>query len=530
MKKNLLLALGLVLLLVGLFFLGRYFVQSKIDSFLKKEINAKLGETYTFDYQGSEWRVFDGSLAVKDLLLKGNSTDSTSWKVEVDRAEMFGFNPWPFITEKVFRVDSVLIHSPSIKITNFNTEAEKDGKSNPKNSNPAQISFGKISLSEGHLVYDPDGPEHLETKFRFETTNFSIDKSRIGNVLTWENAKVELDDVFYQFGDSIYTAEIEQLNYGSQSGNFTFSNTRLSSRLNIAEFSREHGWRKGMFAAEIPKIVVSKPVNFSDSIGFIPMVELFDPRVNLKKDLRFPLPDRITELPQTFLATSKLCFEVDTVRVNNGAFSVNINHDSNGESEITFEDVNANLSNFQNTKPSMPAYSFSAEALFMGEANLNMKTSYHYGNLNPFNIEGRLSSVSLSFMDEFLQRSAGVEITEGKLKSLEFKMNGNDYGVSGDVEMRYENLKLDVVDKETREKKKFLSKLADLLGGLVFWKENPDKSELRIGIIKLERDVRKGFAAQWVDGLLDGVISTILRIDPEKLERTKQKIQEKRDD
>lgn len=519
-----------MLLLVGIFFFCRYFVQSKIDSFLKQEINAKLGETYTFDYQGSEWRVFDGSLAIKNLFLKRNSTDSTSWKVEVDRAEMFGFNPLPFIRQKIFRVDSVLIDSPSIKITNFNTEARKEDGSESENSNPAQISFGKIFLNEGHLVYDPDGPEHLETKFRFETTNFSIDKGRIGNVLTWENAEVELGDVFYQLSDSIYTAEIDQLTYGSQSGDFTFSNTRLSSRLNITEFSREHGWRKGMFAAEIPKIIVSKPVNFSDSIGFIPMVELFNPRVNLKKDQQFPLPDRITELPQTFLATSELCFEVDTVRVNNGAFTVNITHDSNSESEITFEEVNADLSNFQNTQPSMPAYSFTAEALFMGEARLNLETSYHYGNLNPFDIQGRLSSVSLSFMDEFLQRSAGVEITEGELQSLEFKMNGNDFGVSGDVEMRYQNLKLDVVDKETREKKKFLSKLADLLGGLIFWKENPDKSELRIGIIELERDVRKGFVAQWVDGLLDGVISTILRIDPEKLERTKQKIREKKDE
>ncbi len=529
MKKNFLIALSVFVILAGAAFGSYYFIESKIDHFLKSEIRKKLGDEYTFDYQATEWSVFESSVAVKELLLEKKSSGTSNWKVEVNLAKMFGFKPLVFIKENAFRVDSVLIGSPEIKITNFNTSGQKKESKGIDEETSAEISFGRISLTEGRLTYNPEGPENLQTGFEFETTDLTIDQERIGNILTWKDAFVILNDIRYNFSDSVYQARVERITYASQSEEFSILNTSLTANQGISEFSRKFGWRKGMFSAEIPEITIEKPVNFSDSVGFIPKIHIQKPRAGLKKDLGFPLPDRITDLPQMLITDLSPCIQIDSIEVSDGEFIVGIKHENGNETELYFSDIHAQLTNFQNVKPDLPAFTFNADAIFMNEAELTLSTSYTYGNLDPFTISGNLQSVSLSFLDEFLKSSAGVELKEGVLHELDFAMNGNTYGVSGTVDMEYSNLSLNLVDKDTHEKKKFLSKVADLLSGLIFWKENPDNNQFRTGIIEMERDARKGFVAQWVDGLLDGIIHSILRIDKEKIEKAQQKRKERQE-
>ncbi|MCA1763185.1 MAG: hypothetical protein ABR574_06550 [Cryomorphaceae bacterium] len=529
MKKNFLIALSVFVILAGTAFGSYYFIESKIDHFLKSEIRKKLGDEYTFDYQATEWSVFESSVAVKELLLEKKSSVASNWKVEVDLAEMFGFKPLVFLKENAFRVDSVLIGSPEIKITNFNNGGRNKESKVADGEPSAEISFGKISLTEGRLTYNPEGPENLQTGFEFETTDLTIDQDQIGNILTWKDARVSLNDIRYHFSDSIYHAEVDRITYSSQNEEFSVLNTKLKSNLDIAEYSRQFGWRKSMFTAEIPEITIEKPINFGDSLGFIPKIHIHKPSVSLKKDLRFPLPDRITDLPQKLISNLSPCFQVDSVEVTDGEFAVGLKHDNGNETELSFSDVYANLTKIQNIKPALPAFVFNAHAIFMDEAELTLTTSYDYGDLEPFTISGKLDAVSLTFLDEFLNSSAGIELKEGALHELEFEMNGNTYGVSGTVDMEYSNLSLNLVDKETHEKRKFLSKVADLLGGLIFWKENPDNNEFRTGVIEMERDARKGFVAQWVDGLLDGMINSILRIDREKIEKAQEKRKERRE-
>ena len=527
-KKNITIALITSLFVVGMFYGSKLFIESKIDSFLKKEINQKLGKGYSFTYHDSQWKVFDGSISVIELVLEKKSSDSSEWKVEVEQTEMFGFNIIPFISKSIFRVDSVLIYSPNVKITNFNSRESKHRASDVESDKILKITFGKISLQKGILLYDPGGAERLETKLNFETTNFSIDEGAIGNVLTWQNAEVILQDINYQFRDSIYKATIDQLSYSSKSGEFTLLNSHLSSILNITDFSNYHGWRKAMFTADVPKIVIHKPVNYTDSIGFIPKILIVSPHLCLEKDLSFPLPNRITELPQAFLSNSSVCLGIDSVQVLDGHFKVEITHQVNSKSKLIFSHIDARLVGIQNTNPQDAAFNFQADAQFMDKASLRLETSYNYGSLNPFMVSGKLETISVTFMDEFLRRSAGVELADGTINELTFDMKGNTFGVSGAVEMYYNDLELKIVDKNTKVEKKFLSKMAELFGGLIFWKDNPDKNQFRKGTIENERDERKGFVAQWVDGLLDGIINTILRINPEKLEHTKQKTEEKK--
>ena len=96
-------------------------------------------------------------------------------------------------------------------------------------------------------------------------------------------------------------------------------------------------------------------------------------------------------------------------------------------------------------------------------------------------------------------------------------MTGNTYGEYGYVDLHYQNLKIQAVDKETGEKKWLLNAVADIASGLFFWKENPENKKFRRGEFSKERTLYKGFASQWIEGLFDGLLHSVAKIDPSKV-------------
>ncbi|MFT7031405.1 MAG: hypothetical protein ACJA2C_002806 [Marinoscillum sp.] len=128
-----------------------------------------------------------------------------------------------------------------------------------------------------------------------------------------------------------------------------------------------------------------------------------------------------------------------------------------------------------------------------------------------------MENSKLDFMSDFLQKAIGIEIKEGQLNRLTLNITGNNYSCRGEVLFEYSNLAIAAVNKDTEKEKKMLNALANILGSLVFWKDNPSHDEYRTGTFSVERDVKKVFIAQWFEGLQAGIINVVAKIDPFKV-------------
>ncbi|HKK38222.1 MAG TPA: hypothetical protein VJ949_02265, partial [Cryomorphaceae bacterium] len=303
-----------------------------------------------------------------------------------------------------------------------------------------------------------------------------------------------------------------------KSGQLQIDSISYSPEMSLKEFSSYHGWRKSRNTIQVQKIIAELPDLRADSIYAFSKIRIVEPKVLLEKDFSYGLPDRKTKLPQEMFLALGITFDLDSLLVEKGKLEVKLQQKNGLVAELTLEDISANAG-AQSFNQDSTAFHFAGQALALGGSLLKVQSAYQYGAQNPWDLSGSLADTDLEFLSSFLRKMAGVEISSGKLNELKFDMEGNNQVNTGVVTFLYDSLSIKAVDKETGEKKVVLNALADVLGALVFWKNNPKDGNVRKGNFSIERDVRKAFPSQWIDGLLAGVIESVAKIDPNKIRK-----------
>jgi len=90
-------------------------------------------------------------------------------------------------------------------------------------------------------------------------------------------------------------------------------------------------------------------------------------------------------------------------------------------------------------------------------------------------------------MNSFLRPTLNI-VVEGEIESLFFNFQGNKYKASGDMRLKYNNFKVEVLKKDGTGKNKLLSSLANL-----FVKKEANSKKLEKKGVEAVRDRTKSF-------------------------------------
>ena len=82
--------------------------------------------------------------------------------------------------------------------------------------------------------------------------------------------------------------------------------------------------------------------------------------------------------------------------------------------------------------------------------------------LQGFLMGARMGKFDITELNRLITPLSNVKINQGKLKTLQLKVKGNDRLAYGSMDMYYDDLKLSVMNEENK-KKKFQSFLVNLL-------------------------------------------------------------------
>jgi len=526
MKKSLkigLIALGIIVLLsVAL----NYYIKNQLDDLMKSRISQQLGPEYDFTYRKSRLNFLGNRFRIVDPSISKSDSDSVRWSFQANGILLSGFGVFDFILNDVLSADSIVVNNPDVKVFQLgrssNKKRSKQDASPEKSLEELDFKIGHIGINEASLKYDPPGPEIMESKLNISIRDISFQGYLLQMVDSLKRLHIEFPGFIYTTPDSVYTVTTDLLEISKRKNFTSLTNFKVASNLSPTEYDRKMHWKKPLFDIEARKIELSRPELLEDSIWSLSWLKVQNPQILISKDDRFPLPDRRTDLPQTGLQNMKVKFKVDSVRIDSGKVELISVLEGNRESEIDISSIQGYLTRVQNYDNNLPAFNLDAHANMMNKAGLHVNIVYEYGDLNPFTLTGYLEDTNLEFMDSFLQKHLGITVAEGQLDRLDFRMNGNENGIGGNVDFRYNNLQIHMVDKETGEKKEFLNFLSDAAGGLIFWKNNPVNENLRTGNFYVERDVRKGFISQWVDGIMQGILVTVSKVDPGKIKNMKK--------
>jgi hypothetical protein len=151
---------------------------------------------------------------------------------------------------------------------------------------------------------------------------------------------------------------------------------------------------------------------------------------------------------------------------------------------------------------------FNIQAKVMGEGKMDVELILPLeGNLHNFECSGSVGAMSLVPLNDMLQPSINIKFIDGRVNRMTFYFNGNDNFSNGWMEFLYNDVKVELLKKDTDKQWGFVSSLAT---AVAMTDNPPEGKEMKIVEIGYERDKNKGIINYVWRTLQSGMVRTIV--------------------
>ena len=198
--------------------------------------------------------------------------------------------------------------------------------------------------------------------------------------------------------------------------------------------------------------------------------------------------------------------------------------ESAGPGKLTFGNFNMNVKNLNSAKmKGKPTrVDIKINCSFMNLAPLSVNWNFDVADQRDvFNISGRTTNLPATGINPFIRPYLHVTAT-GTIQEMLFNFRGNPKGLNGSFNLRHKDLKVAILDKENREKKGFLTAIANLLV-----KSDSGKLPEDVEIEDVERDPTKSFFNLFWKGIEQGLKKTLIGINIDTSKKGKDDIKGK---
>jgi len=190
---------------------------------------------------------------------------------------------------------------------------------------------------------------------------------------------------------------------------------------------------------------------------------------------------------------------------------------SSGPGKLTFSSMNMNVKNLNSAKmKGKPTQvNIKIDCTFMKTSSLSVKWSFDTADQGDhFYIAGRAAGIPAVAINAFIVPYLSVSAT-GTIQEMLFDFKGNSKGIGGTFNLKHQDLKVSILDKESKEKKGLLSAVAN-----VFIKSDSGKFPESVIVEEVERDPTKAFFNLFWKGIEDGLKKTLIGQGIAKTQKT----------
>lgn len=190
---------------------------------------------------------------------------------------------------------------------------------------------------------------------------------------------------------------------------------------------------------------------------------------------------------------------------------------SDGPGKLTFANFNMNVKNLNSgkMKGKSTQVAIKINCDFMKTSPLAVNWGFNVADQGDrFSISGRLANIPARALNSFIVPYLSVSAT-GTIQEMVFDFKGNPKGIGGAFNLKHKDLKISILDKKSKQKKGFLSAVAN-----VFIKTDSDKLPESVIVEGVERDPTKSFFNMFWKGVEDGLKKTLIGINIDKTKKT----------
>lgn len=478
-----------------------------------KDFFFRLDQVYSIT--SSDIKTDNGKLEIADFEMK-SLVDFRNWQQNFrSQKSLFGikskkltFDELVFSKTKL-NLKNAQIQDPEFVIQNRDDKVIKT----PKKKSKFELSFENFDIINGKLsIQKANGNKSLSIgKFDANIERFLMDEQTSKNKLpfTYQDYKITGKQFFYDAGQ-YYTMDLSSFDMTSQ--NIDLVNFKLNPKVSRAEFVRMIPMENDLFDISTKRIqisgmkwdykgdqpdIVMKNVMLSnvDANIFRSKIPKYNPKEKLLyskllRNLKFPL---IVE--NLNLTDSKLVYEEDKP-------------DSNGPGKVFFTNFNMNVKNLNSNKKkgANTKVPIVINCKFMGVSPMKVNWNFDTANMrDQFTIAGYIKNLPANDINPFIKPYMNITAT-GTFTGINFDFKGNNDVMNGKFKISHKDLKVILLDKNTKEKKKFLSAVANL----VVKKDSKTFPESVDIDVKRSKD-RSFFNFYW-KGIEDGLKKSLLVI------------------
>lgn len=423
------------------------------------------------------------------------------WKIgkysfQTDEILINGLSYYDYFFNKKIVVGGIDISNPEV-IFNKDERVEKTSNKNNNLHFEKEISVKKFNITGGFfkLKENDSVPNNLffsikELHFRDILVNTRTLKATLP--FEYNRGMIESDSIFYQV-NAEHTAILKNLVLKDR--NLTVKDIRIIPEYSKTEFDSRISLEKDRFELKINSVKINDlDWEFNnDSLELTSPVSVIS-GADLKIYRNKALPDDTSIKPMYSQMIRELGVKIkfDSILID----SSQVEYEekvvvSSPPGKVGFYDLRAEVANITNIgmgSINFPKTKVHAETRFMDEAQLSLNWEFDIRDLDDnFKISGELGRISAESMNSFLKPTINVEV-EGDIESLFFNFQGNRYIAKGDIRLKYNNFRVEVLKKDGTGKSKILSGLANL-----FIKKQANSKKLEKKGVEAVRERTKSF-------------------------------------
>ena len=449
--------------------------------------------------------VFDMVNVLAQPLAK--SADKTLFDISGKRITL-RINNWKFVEKKLkLDVDAILLDKINAKIyvANGNNDKRKPNFSGIE----FPLSVKKIDLRNSDVIYVKDGNDLALSGVDAAAFNIEMNENTVKNSIPFRSGKwnIAAHGLRYHAGQF----------YGITSGtvkadgnSVDISGFALLPRVSRAEFIRTIPREKDLYTIRAGHIALRGAANLLEQHKSITAqsLQLTDVNANIFRS-KIP-PDDTSEKPMysSLLRSVKFPLYIAETQIKNSVLVYEEDKpDNNAPGKLIFGNFNLNAKNINSAKMKgrPTAVPISISCRFMNASPMSVKWNFDTADTSDaFAISGNISDLPASRINPFINPYMNLTAT-GLIQRLVFNFKGNKAALSGKFNLKHKDLKVSVLNKETKKKNKFLTALVNLVV-----RTDSGSFPESVTVDRVERNPTKSFFNFFWNGIQDGLKKTLL--------------------
>lgn len=434
----------------------------------------------------------------------------------------FNINKWEIIDKKLnLDVQDVLVNQVNGTIT------AGTGKSDKK-SNFNEIQFPilirNVNLKNSNITYDK-----ANQPLTFNDLNASIKDIELSEKPKNGGLAVKVKD---------YTLTTKNFAYKTKFYNMTVAALAFDkNKIKLDQFAMKPLVSRAQFIRMIPvesdlydlkanQVNVAGQWDFFSEDKFLHAtnVTILSANANIFRS-KIPADDPKEKLLYSrLLRNIKIPMFIDLLQLKNSVLEYEEDTPkSSGPGKLTFTNFNMNVKNLNSAKmKGKPTQvDIKIDCTFMESSPLSVNWGFNTADLSDrFTIAGKLSNIPAVALNAFVVPYMSVTAT-GTIQEMLFNFKGNPKGIGGTFNLKHKDLKVSILDKDSKKKKGVLSAVVN-----IFVKSDSGKFPESVTVENIERDPTKSFFNLFWKGIEDGLKKTLIGIDIDKTKKTVEKTKE----